>query len=60
MSWFSDLFKFGKKKAETIDDSQVDKAADQVQARTPDSMDAHVETAADKAKEYTGTENPPQ
>ncbi|HET9201213.1 MAG TPA: hypothetical protein VFO84_09620 [Dehalococcoidia bacterium] len=60
MSWFSDIFKFGKKKAETVDDSQVDTAAGQVQDRTPDSMDTHVDTAADKAKEYTGTENPPQ
>lgn len=60
MSWFSDIFKFGKKKAKTVDDSQVDKVADQAQARAPDSVDPHVETAADKAKEYTGTDNPPQ
>ena len=29
----------------------IDKAADAVQAKTPDSVDGHVETASEKAKD---------
>lgn len=59
MSWFSDLFKFGKKEATKVEDSQVDMAADKAKGVAPDQVDSGIDTAADKAKDYTGTENPP-
>ena len=45
-----------RKAKEAATDERIDQAAEQLRKVTPDHIDRHVETAAEKAKEYNTDE----
>lgn len=40
--------------------SSIDKGVDAIQAKTPDNIDGHVETAGEKAKDFLDKQEPRQ